>query len=346
MSLNLPVKTIMRPSYEDPGFILEQFQTSSFIMLLSGETAKVRLKPGDQYVYKDSLKLKTRSQAGQSAGNLLPSADLIAAQNSCPAYLHRARFTYDGQDQDAAANWNISLAQANILLGRLAIFQQIRNGTLYGTNLDNNEGLINTPGANTSNLPQDSYGHTGAKNYDAGQMAQYLLNEVLDMLTATYQLGMPGVKVKILSPQRLFGAFATTDIVQLTNYQRDGSGVATAAVMVKEVLSKSGISYDWGYDDTLIGKGDNGTDLVIMTLEEIKVNSNAQLNTNITGNMVPQDLSVNNVYMDMAAPMIIPTPAPDGAITQVQQLRVTPGWCFRPKALTLISMPYEDLPPA
>jgi hypothetical protein len=46
------------------------------------------------------------------------------------------------------------------------------------------------------------------------------------------------------------------------------------------------------------------------------------------------------MYADMAAPMKIPTPTPDGAITELQELRITSGWCIRPQALSIISMPY------
>jgi hypothetical protein len=46
------------------------------------------------------------------------------------------------------------------------------------------------------------------------------------------------------------------------------------------------------------------------------------------------------MYTDMAAPMKIPTPTPDGAITQIYEQRITSGWGIRPEGIYILSMPY------
>ena len=43
-------------------------------------------------------------------------------------------------------------------------------------------------------------------------------------------------------------------------------------------------------------------------------------------------------YLDMSAPVEIPTPLAGGAIDVLSEWRVTPGWPVRPEATTVISM--------
>jgi len=343
MSNFLPTRTVVKPSYEDPGLIIDNFQLSGFLSMLTDGAPKVRLSPGDQYVYKNGLSAKTRSAAAQSGGTYLPSADLIAQQYSVPAYKIRVRLTQEADDEEAAGNWGIALPQTNTFLAQMAIFQQLRNTTLYGFNPANNEGLKNTAGATELNLPSDSFGNTGVLEYDAGQMFNFLTETVVEMLSKCFQLGLRDVTVKVLAPQRIFGLIAISKIVQLTSYQRDGAGSNSSAGSAQEVLSRSGIGFEWAYDDTLIGKGDAGSDLVIMTLNDIKTGTQSVIDTNVFGKTSPRDDSVNNVYMDMAAPREIPTPVTDGGISKVYELRATPGWNFRPQALYLISMPYSNV---
>jgi hypothetical protein len=106
------------------------------------------------------------------------------------------------------------------------------------------------------------------------------------------------------------------------------------------VAKEAGDEVEYYYDDTLIGKGAGGADMVILTIPEIEQPDMPGINTNVFGDIQPATKAVNLQYADMAAPMKIPTPIPDGAITEVQQLRITSGWCIRPQGLYLLSLPY------
>ncbi|MDE2105050.1 MAG: DUF2184 domain-containing protein, partial [Patescibacteria group bacterium] len=107
--------------------------------------------------------------------------------------------------------------------------------------------------------------------------------------------------------------------------------------------SENGDEFDWFFDDTLIGQGANSGDPVLLTTPEIDApDIPGDINTNVWGaDMRPQMKAVNLMYADMAAPMKIPTPTPDGAITEIQELRVTSGWCIRPQGITVISGAYS-----
>lgn len=64
------------------------------------------------------------------------------------------------------------------------------------------------------------------------------------------------------------------------------------------------------------------------------------INTNIFSTLVPNQQAVNVMFCDMAAPMEIPSPMPDGGLTTLYTMRATPGWNFRPEGITLLSAKY------
>jgi hypothetical protein len=93
-------------------------------------------------------------------------------------------------------------------------------------------------------------------------------------------------------------------------------------------------------DDTLIGKGQGGADMVIITIPELENPRGTPYNTNKMGELNPSMKAINLMYSDLPAPMKIPTPVQDGAISIVQQMRLTSGWCLRPQGIALVSIPY------
>lgn len=340
MTAYFPAVTRVTPGYVDPSFIVEVFQASGFPIVLSGNAPKVRLGSEDLVVYKKKLGFKTRSQSGQSRGNLLPSADIVAEQYSCPAYKQRVRNDFRSADSGMASVWGVSLMQALDVLGQLSINQAMRSGCLFGFNPMNAEGLTNSPLATRVTVPADSMGNTDAQNYIAGELAVVFLEYMQDLANRTYQTGVKDLTFKILSPQRMFGYFGMTGIVSLGSFQKDGAGVATIPGMMLDILARNGYKFELAYDDLLIGKGANGTDLMILTIDTVVQPTKGAWNTNLSSNIMPSDGDVNVMYCDMGAPKIEESPIPEG-LTQIQELNCTPGWNLRPEALTLISMPFS-----
>ena len=127
----------------------------------------------------------------------------------------------------------------------------------------------------------------------------------------------------------------------MTNFQRQGAGSVPVAGMVKEVLAMNGDEIEWVYDDTLIGKGDNGSDMVIITMPEVEKPQGSNVNTNEFAKLEPGIEACTLMYSDMAAPREIPTPLPGGAIDVLSEWRITSGWGVRPEAISLISMVYS-----
>src|SRR4029077_16443818 len=185
-----PAFVTVNPSYVEPGLILPYVQASgAFDLLYDGEPL-TRLGEGDLFVYMKRVDLRTKAAAGQSAYNQLPSCSIALSQISTPTYLFRVRAEYDHHDTAAMGNWGVSIVEAQRLAMRQAHFQLARTALLYGMNPANGEGITNTSGATSTNLPADSNGNTTIVTYDNGQLGLYLVQQIGLTKSRTNQLGI------------------------------------------------------------------------------------------------------------------------------------------------------------
>lgn len=334
-----PAVTLVHPHYMIPEIIEQYNQASNYYDLLAGGDPLARIGTGDLFVYAKVLGIRTKVASGQAAYNALPSCTIDASMINVPTYLLRSRAEYDHHDTAAGANWGVSVPNAQSLGMQQAINQALRNCGLYGFNAANGEGIINTAGATAINLPPDPFGATTVVNYDNGAMAQFLAQQVLAIKTRMFQLGLPA-RVEIVGPQRTLGTFEY-NVVQLVQFQRPGAGTESTKGVFESIIGANGDTLGWGYDDTLIGKGSGGTDLVVITIPEIKKPTGKSPNTNIFATLEPGLEATVMQLIDMAAPREIPTPIPGGGIDVVSELRTTPGWGIRGEAIQLISMQYQ-----
>ena len=337
MSGYFPAVAKVTPSYSEPGLVLTWAQPSGAFQLLPGGNPKNTLGQNDKFVYVSALDIRTDATAGQAAFNLLPSATFNATLYSTPTYLVATRAIYDHHQTADAAQWNVSLPKAQELGCRQGIFQYMRTAELYGINAANGEGLLNSANATNVTLPPDSYGNDTTQTYDNGEMAFFLAGQVQQIETNGFQ---QGVKVVIVGPQRVIRPWQMQDIVQVTSYQRVGAGTESTAGVLQGILERNGDTCEFYYDDTLEGKGAGGSDMVIITIPEIRKLHNYDINTNDFADLMPSIDDVNTMYTDMPAPRKISTPIPDGGINERYEIRITSGWNLRPELLFLISMPY------
>lgn len=341
MAYSFPAQVKVSPNFSEPDLIVTYAQPSGFMEAFAGGAPRVRLGTDDLYVYINALDIRTQSSAAQFGANWLPSASLNAQYHSTQTYLLRNRNDYDRHMTAAAGRYNVSLPQATELGQRQGIFQQLRSMALYGYNASNNEGLLNTQGATAVTLPADPQGNTTVLTYDNGAMYQFLLTQILSLKTRMYQSGgAQTAKITIVGPQRELLLWQYS-VVQVTSYQRQGAGTATIASATDQVGKDAGDTIEWAFDDTLIGKGAGGTDLIIITAPEIQTPDISGIDTGEFNEVKPSTDAVNVLYTDVAAPIKIQTPIPDGGITQVLEMRATSGWNWRPQGLSLISMQYQ-----
>lgn len=340
MALIAPAYETINPSMMLPEIILPYSQASGAFNLLPGEEPRVMLGEEDLAVYIRRLDLRTKTTAGQSAGNIIQSPDIVASQIAAPTYLVRAQADYDHHDMSAAGRYGFGLVEATRLANQQAIVNTARVALLSGFNPANGEGMLNASGATAINLPPDSNGNDTVVTYDNGQMAFFLQTQVLNIKTRTNNLGI-GNEFVILGPQRTLGLFEY-NVVQLTQFQRVGAGSTSTAGVVKEVLMANGDKVLWCYDDTLIGKGSGGTDAVIIAMPSVKKPvANRNWNTNKFATLSPGLEACLAQFCDMAAPREITVPLAHGAVNTLFEERITSGWPLRPEALTIVSMQYS-----
>lgn len=338
MSIQASSFVTLNPSFIEPEFLRQQVQASGFIELLSDGQLRTRLESDSLLVYAKQLNLRTKTAAGQTSYNELPSVDILASMISTPTYLLRVGNQYDHHDVQAGGRWGYSVVEEYRNGMWQGNYQLARDACLYGFHPENGEGLVNAPGATAINLPADSFGNTTARTYDNGQMAFFLAQQILALKTATMQLGI-GRSFTILGPQRTLGLFEF-NVVQVTQFQREGAGTASTRGTVKEILMDNGDDLIWVYDDTLIGKGNGGNDLVILAMPEVAVPKAGTLNTNIWGGGAPNWAACTTQYCDKAAPTEIISPMAMGMTHFMMEWRISSGWAPRYQALILISMAY------
>ena len=170
-------------------------------------------------------------------------------------------------------------------------------------------------------------------------MAFFLAQQVQAIKTRTFQMGI-GKKFSILGPQRTLGSFEY-NVVQLVQFQREGAGTASTKETLEKIIMANGDTLDWVYDDTLIGKGYNGADMVILDMPKVSKPTISSWNTNAFAGVSPGNDTCVTQYADMAAPREIISPGPRGMTDVLMELRITSGWAPRAAALTLISMIYS-----
>jgi hypothetical protein len=181
--------------------------------------------------------------------------------------------------------------------------------------------------------------YTTVLTYDNGQMAFYLAQQVAAIKTRTYTLGI-GNEFTIIGPQRTLGQFQY-NIVQLVQFQRTGAGSESTAGTLKEILARNDDKLIWTYDDTLIGQGSGGADLVIISMPKVKNPAGGTQSTNIFAQKMKPGTEINTtMYADMVAPREIISPMAGGATDMVQEWRITSGWPVRGIATQLVSMIY------
>lgn len=336
-----PPFVTINPSFIAPEVIMKYNQASGAFRLLHGARPEVRLSETDKAVYIRALDVRTKAAVGQQTYEQLPSVDVIGSYFSTPTYWVRNRFEFNHHDSAAAGTWGVSIDSALRDGSRQGIFQQLRNQLIFGVQGSNGEGIINAPGATSVSLPPDSNGNDTLATYDNGQLAFYINTLILNNQTRMYQLGMGPLHTVICGPQRILGNMMI-NIVQLTQFQRSGAGTMSTTGTIEEIARMNDGTIEWCFDDTLIGQGAGGTDMVIITMPSVKnPKQQHEINTNEFAKLMPGMEATNIMYMDMAAPKEIRSPLAGGAIDVLLEQLSTSGWVIRPEATTLLSIQYQ-----
>lgn len=330
---------IVHPSLVLPQTLLQISQRSGAFETLAGGKQLTMLSATDQYVYIKTLQMRGAANVGQAAANQLDGPAFVTKMIQTPTYLIRARAQYDHHDTAAAGNWDVALPEAYRRAMWQTFAQNERSALLYGFQPANGEGLLNANGATAVTLPADSNGNTTFLTYDNGEMAIFILEQLVALQTRMFQATADN-RFVILGPQRILAAMQLSNIVQVTQFQRAGAGTASTGQVVNLQGESAGANVVWVYDDTLIGKGAGGTDAIVIVCPEVEKQEGSSPDTNAFAGLMPSLDACTLQLTDMPAPREIMSPLAGGATDCLYEKRVTPGWAVRPEAVTIVSMEY------
>jgi hypothetical protein len=340
MSSIAPAFTVVTPNVFIPEIIMPFSQASGAFNTLADGQPLQRISDDAVMAYIRRIDVRTKAAGGQSSYNQLPSVGLAVSLIGAPTYNLRVRAEWDHHDVAAFSRHGVDLQQANSLAMRQSHFQLARNALLYGMNPANGEGLLNAAGATAITLPPDSNGNDTLATYDNGELGFFFLSQITALKSRTNQLGI-GRRFVFLGPQRTLGPMEYQNIVSLVQYQRKGSGVQSTKGMLEEVAQGNGDTIEWVYDDTLIGKGANGTDAILIVMPEVETQNVHKIDTNAFAKLQPGLDACTLQLCDMAAPRELPTPLAGGATDCLSEWRITSGWAVRGEAVTILSIQYS-----
>lgn len=335
-NLITPTVQLLHPNYVEPGLILQQAQESGALELLGSAEPLVRLSNTTRQVYVKRADIRTRIQQAQSAGNMLPSVDVQFDMDGTAAYLQRIRQGFDHHDADMASEWGVGILDVFRYGTRQAHFQGLRNALLHGVTPQLGEGLLNTIGATRTSMTADANGNTTVSTYDPDASFNFWLNEIADLKTRTNQIGT-GARIVMVAPQRVVAQYSIRQVVQLTQWQRAGAGTNVVSGSLDEVLSMGDDEFQMQSDDTLIGAGAGGTDAIILTIPEIRVQNNRKFSTNEFAKLSPNLTACNLQFINTPMPIEILSPIESGRTDYLSEMRLTSGWSVRPEAVTIVS---------
>lgn len=339
-NLITPTVQLLHPSYVEPGLVLAQSQASGAFEALGGTEPLVRLSNTTRQVYVKRADIRTRIQQAQSAGNMLPSVDVQLDMDGTAAYLQRIRQGFDHHDADMASEWGVGILDVFRYGTRQAHFQGLRNALLHGVSPQLGEGLLNTVGATRTTLPVDSNKNSTVSSYDPNESFTFWLNEIADLKVRTNQVGT-GRRIVMIAPQRVVAQYTIRQVIQLTQWQRQGAGSNVVAGSLSEVLSMGDDEFQMQCDDTLIGAGANGTDAIMLTMPEIEVQEGRIFNTNEFAKLAPNLTACNLQFINTPMPIEILSPIESGRTDFLSEMRLTSGWSVRPEAVTIVSAPFN-----
>ena len=106
---------------------------------------------------------------------------------------------------------------------------------------------------------------------------------------------------------------------------------------MKSVMEWNGKDIEFYVDNTLEGKGDGGTDGIILAIPELVDQTDSAFNTNVFASLQP-NITANIVQMcDTPEPVFKTVPLSLDNNEIMSEQKIIPAWGLRPEAITFIS---------
>lgn len=327
-------------TYQSPNFLLTKVLRSGAFRLL-GEARPRAMPLATPQVMIRTLTNRGEAMVGENVTRNLPIGTLpVLGAFYIPTYSIASTVMYNSIDSLRSKENSYDL-RSMLDDGMKQTFRLTeRNLLIYGAKNAPNEGILNAVGAYAHTLDPDQFGVSNISNMDQGYLATALSGLASDIVQKAMAVGEP-TRLVILAPQRIITVLTSRKVVQLTDYQRPGAGVAGAGEMAAALLANISVNFELAVDDSLIGKGKNGTDLIIIGVPEIPPDSGEINSTNAVYAGFPNKENGCIVqYTDSYMPIAKSAITFPGELQVVYSKNTTSGIVVRPELFSLISVAY------
>ena len=325
----------LHPSATLPGLLVPQVQDVPFEKYIGNATNFGSMSK--EAIYLTSVtNINSETQIGQQWGSQRAKQSYTLGQISAPFYRIEAYTEWNVIEQAKFEELSNGVALPNFLdnLAQQGINQRIHEAILYGFDLatDLNQGIL--ANATTSALPQDSNNKDTLTGYNVAELQAFLAGIVRDTMNASYGRLRP---VTIASSSRVIN-YLLTAIVPLTESQKEGSGVDSAAGLLNRVMTWVGAgNVDFVRDETL-ADDTNGDKIVFIA----RGMDTQQENVAESQNLVGQFNSITfNTWFDRAEGLMQFDVLPSGGVQgKILTYKMTPGITLRSEAVRVVTAKY------
>lgn len=268
--------------------------------------------------------------------NDIPENNGVLGQYSVPYYKIQSKFS---TDVDSRAKFDelgagISEVEFKEKITLQAINQRIAYSTFMG--FENKQGLFNQAGLTTP-LPQDTNHTETLTGYIPGELLEFLVGQLRDMMTISYNSLKP---IVIVAPQDAIN-FLKTKIVPLTDYQFKGAGTGAISNVMNEVVYElNGLKVEFVECSYMKGIGTGSKDVMLFIAPGMERFDADRDSTALMNTVSPEDTV--NTFRDFALELeVFQNPTINQKDEKVYTTICTPAYTVRQDAIRVVEYQYK-----
>ena len=309
-----------------PGITLPLFQQSRFLEAV--HSLRI-IEPGNNFVYFPQItSASTPTAVSKMWRGNVDEVQAIKGEIEVPVYNIQAR---TAMVMNEAENFNKQVEGASLEmvldhLARQGVNARDNFVTIFGAQATSGQGLYG--GATVESLPADTGSKQKVTEYNVNELFAFIKSRIVSVLNKTYNYAQP---FYIMGSYEFIN-YLRSSYIPVTDYQKDGAGVATIAEALETIVSKQNGAGLILIENDLLLKANSGlsSDVFLVGAKGITddVESAAVLRKEIGLPNIPNAF-VNSAKCEMNGTIMRPNPVTDGVLVKNYELFTTPGVVLR-----------------
>lgn len=325
------------PNVVKPGIISPVYEDVDYKKAIGKKTQHGRI--GVEVMYQLTLdKISANSTVGNATlwRNDIGENNGVLGQYSVPYYKIQSKFSTDKYSEAKFDELGAGISEVEFKekITLQAINQRIAYSTFMG--FENAQGLYNQAGITTV-LPQDSATTQTLSGYIPGELLDFLVGQLREMMTISYNTLKP---IVIVAPQDAINLLKTT-IVPLTSYQFKGAGTGSVSSVMNEVVYElNGLKVEFIECSYMKGIGSTGKDVMLFIAPGMERYDADRDSTALMNTVSPED-SVNT-FRDFALELeVFQNPTINQKNEKIYTSICTPAYTVRQDAIRVVEYQYK-----